>query len=88
MSDFINSTINTKIYNMMQDEHQIITIIDKEAEVKDIGTIVSGDTNSCLLTFEINRFQDGIDLSDKKIRFNYRNSNGKFYDIAVKRKDK
>lgn len=83
MSDFINSTINTKIYNMMQDEHQIITIIDKEAEVKDIGTIVSGDTNSCLLTFEINRFQDGIDLSDKKIRFNYRNSNGKFYDIAV-----
>ena len=83
MSDFINSTVNTKIYNIMSDEHQIITIIDKEAIVENIGTIVSGDTNSCLLTFEINRFQDGIDLSDKKIRFNYRNSNGKFYDIAV-----
>lgn len=67
----------------MSDEHQIITITDKEAVVENIGTIVSGDTNSCLLTFEINRFQDGIDLSDKKIRFNYRNSNGKFYDIAV-----
>lgn len=83
MSDFINSTVNTKIYNLMSDEHQIITITDKEAVVENIGTIVSGDTNSCLLTFEINRFQDGIDLSDKKIRFNYRNSNGKFYDIAV-----
>lgn len=83
MSDFINSTINTKIYNMMSDEHQIITITDKQAVVENIGTIVSGDTNSCLLTFEINRFQDGIDLSDKKIRFNYRNSNGKFYDVAV-----
>ena len=83
MSDFINSTVNTKIYNLMSDEHQIITITDKEAIVENIGTIVSGDTNSCLLTFEINRFQDGIDLSDKKIRFNYRNSNGKFYDIAV-----
>lgn len=83
MNDFINSTINTKIYNLMSDEHQIITITDKEAVVENIGTIVSGDTNSCLLTFEINRFQDGIDLSDKKIRFNYRNSNGKFYDIAV-----
>lgn len=67
----------------MSDEHQIITITDKEAVVENIGTIVSGDTNSCLLTFEINRFQDGIDLSDKKIRFNYRNSNGKFYDHAV-----
>lgn len=83
MSDFINSTVNTKIYNLMSDEHQIITIIDKEAIVENIGTIVSGDTNSCLLTFEINRFQDGVDLSDKKIRFNYRNNNGKFYDIAV-----
>lgn len=83
MSDFINSTVNTKIYNLMSDEHQIITITDKEAIVENIGTIVSGDTNSCLLTFEINRFQDGIDLSDKKIRFNYRNSNGKFYDFAV-----
>lgn len=83
MSDFLNSTVNTKTYNLMSDEHQIITITDKEAIVENIGTIVSGDTNSCLLTFEINRFQDGIDLSDKKIRFNYRNSNGKFYDIAV-----
>ena len=83
MSDFINSTVNTKIYNLMSDEHQIITITDKEAIVENIGTIVSGDTNSCLLTFEINRFQDGIDLIDKKVRFNYKNSNGKFYDIAV-----
>lgn len=83
MNDFINSTVNTKIYNLMSDEHQIITITDKQAVVENIGTIVSGDTNSCLLTFEINRFQDGIDLSDKKIRFNYRNSNGKFYDVAV-----
>lgn len=83
MSGFLNSTVNTKIYNLMSDEHQIITITDKEAIVENIGTIVSGDTNSCLLTFEINRFQDGIDLSDKKIRFNYRNSNGKFYDHAV-----
>ena len=47
MSDFINSTVNTKIYNIMSDEHQIITIIDKEAIVENIGTIVSGDTNSC-----------------------------------------
>ena len=83
MSDFINSAVNTKVYNEMQDEHQIISIIDKEVIVKDIGNIVSGDTNSCLLSFEINRFQDGIDLCDKKIRFNYKNTNGIFYDIAV-----
>lgn len=83
MSDFINSAVNTKVYNKMQDEHQIISIIDKEVIVKDIGTIVSGDTNSCLLSFEINRFQDGVDLCDKKIRFNYKNTNGIFYDIAV-----
>ena len=55
MSDFINSTVNTKTYNLMSDEHQIITITDKEAVVENIGTIVSGDTNSCLLTFEINK---------------------------------
>ena len=48
MSDFINSTVNTKIYNLMSDEHQIITIRNKEVIVTNIGTIVSGDTNSCL----------------------------------------
>ena len=83
MPDFINSTVNTKVYNQMDDECKIIRIYDKEVSIENVKKIVEGDTNSSFLTFEIDRYQNGVDLSDKKIRFNYRNSNGKFYDLAV-----
>lgn len=38
--------------------------------------VVKGDTNSRTITFELNRYFDGVDLSTKTIRINYENSEG------------
>nr|DAT84951.1 MAG TPA: hypothetical protein [Caudoviricetes sp.] len=38
--------------------------------------VVKGDTNSRIITFELNRYFDGVDLSTKTIRINYENSEG------------
>lgn len=67
----------------MVDEHQVIKIIEKQPNLQNIGKIVSGDTNSNILTFEINRFYDGVDLYQKNIRFIVRNKNGIFMEEAV-----
>lgn len=55
----------------LQDEHELIKIENKSPSLKDIniGKIVRGDTNSNILTFEIDRFYDGVDLSTKGIQF-------------------
>lgn len=55
----------------LQDEHELIKIENKSPSLKDtnIGKIVCGDTNSNILTFEIARFYDGMDLSTKGIQF-------------------
>lgn len=55
----------------LQDEHELIKIVNKSPVLKniDIGKIVRGDVNSNILTFEVNRFYDGADLSTKGIRF-------------------
>lgn len=37
---------------------------------------VKGDTNSRIITFELNRYFDGVDLSTKTIKINYENSEG------------
>lgn len=72
----------------MVDEHQHIVISDKLAQVGNIGVIVSGETNSNILTFEIDRYYDGVDLYTKNIRFIVKNSNGVFTeDIADKQED-
>ncbi|MDE7239278.1 MAG: hypothetical protein K2N41_06145 [Lachnospiraceae bacterium] len=67
----------------MSDEHQIIQITEKTPTVPHIGKIVRGDTNSNLLTFEINRYYDGVDLCNKDIKFIVKNEYGVFTEPAV-----
>lgn len=67
----------------MEDEHQIIRITEKTPEPKDIGKIVCGDTNSDILTFEMNRYYDNVDLLTKNIKFIVRNGLGMFTEDAV-----
>lgn len=67
----------------MVDEHEVIKITEKTPEIPKIGRIVRGDTNSVMLTFEINRYYDGVDLSTKNIRFIVKNDYGVFTEPAV-----
>ena len=67
----------------MQDEHEIIKIIEKKPTVSDIGKIVSGDSNSNILTFEINRYYDGVDLLNKIIKIIVKTESGIFTEDAV-----
>ena len=67
----------------MKDEHQLIKITEKTAELKNIGKIVCGDTNSNILTFEINRYYDNVDLLTKNIKFIVKNELGMFTEDAV-----
>lgn len=67
----------------MEDEHQIIRITEKIPDLQNIGRIVAGDTNSNILTFEINRYYDGVDLYQKNVRFIVKNKNGVFMEKAV-----
>jgi len=67
----------------MKDEHQIIKIIEKTPEIKNIGKIVCGDINSNILTFEIRRYYDNVDLLTKNIKFIVKNELGTFTEDAV-----
>ncbi len=67
----------------MEDEHQIIQITEKTPILKNIGKIVCGDTNSNILSFEINRYYDGVDLCTKNIKFIIQNELGMFTEDAV-----
>lgn len=71
------------IKSSMQDEHQIIKITEKTPEIKNIGKIVCGDTYSNILTFEINRYYDNVDLLNKNIKFIVKNELGSFTEDAV-----
>ena len=67
----------------MKDEHQLIKITEKTPSVGNIGKIVCGDINSNILTFEINRYYDGVDLYTKSIKFIVKNELGTFTVDAV-----
>ncbi len=67
----------------MKDEHQIIKVAEKTPELKNIGKIVCGDTNSNILTFEMNRYYDNVDLLNKQIKFIIKNELGMFTEDAV-----
>lgn len=67
----------------MLDEHQLIKITEKTPEIRNIGKIVRGDTNSNILTFEINRYYDNVDLYTKNIKFIVKNELGTFTENAV-----
>ena len=60
----------------MSDQYSTATISEKVVDVSNIGTFVMGEHNSSMITFQIDRYYDGIDLSDKKIKIVYKNSNG------------
>lgn len=60
----------------MSDQHSTATISEKIVDVSNIGTFVMGEHNSSMITFHIERYYDGVDLSDKKIKIVYKNSNG------------
>lgn len=60
----------------MSDQHSTATISEKVVDVSNIGTFVMGEHNSSMITFQIDRYYEGVDLSDKKIKIVYKNSNG------------
>lgn len=60
----------------MSDQHSTATISEKIVDVSNIGIFVMGEHNSSMITFQIDRYYDGVDLSDKKIKIVYKNSNG------------
>ena len=62
------------IYNML-DEHKIIPVVNRKINMPaNYQIVVSRDNVSQLLTFEINRFFDGIDLSEKACGIKYINA--------------
>lgn len=80
---FIDSEGHIIKTSPMVDEHTIIKITEKTPALQNIGKIVAGDTNSNILTFEMNRFYDNVDLKTKDIRFIVSNTNGIFMEKAV-----
>lgn len=80
---FMDSLGHLVKHSTMKDEHQLIKITEKTPMPKNIGRIVCGETNSNILTFEINRFYDGVDLYTKRIKIIVRNELGLFTEDAV-----
>lgn len=82
-TNFVDSENHINKSSMI-DEHQIIEIIEKNPILpKDIGRIVCGDSNSNILTFEISRFYDGVDLYNKNIKIIVKNELGTFTEDTV-----
>lgn len=71
------------IRSSMEDEHQIVRITEKVPEIKNIGKIVCGDTYSNIITFEINRYYDNVDLLTKNVKFIVKNELGTFTEDSV-----
>ena len=67
----------------MLDEHSTATIIEKTVDVSNIGEFVIGEENSSIITFKMNRYYDGVDLSEKAIKVMYRNTNGVYESDVV-----
>ena len=82
-SNFIDSEGHIIKTSSMKDEHQLIKITEKTPEINNIGKIVCGDTNSNILTFEINRYYDNVDLLTKNIKIIIKNKLDIFTEDAV-----
>lgn len=67
----------------MSDEHTTAVITEKDVDISNIGTIVMGEENSSIITFKMNRYYDGIDLSEKKIKVMFRNSAMEMFQSEV-----
>lgn len=82
-TNFIDSEGHIIKTSSMRDQHQLIKITEKTPMLQNIGKIVCGDTNSNILTFEIDRYYDGVDLYTKNIKFIVKNELGIFTEDAV-----
>ena len=74
MNDILsNDSYDSKynVYSSMIDEDEEIIIKGRDVTLNNIGTIVKGDSNSQMLSFKINRYYEGVDLSTKNINFIY-----------------
>lgn len=67
----------------LKDQHELIKIENKTPILKNIGKIVQGETNSNILTFEIERFFDNVDLSTKGIQFVVKTDDGILVEPAT-----
>ena len=82
MSDIFMDSEGHIIRNSMIDEHSIVKITEKTPDAKNIGKVICGETNSNILTFEINRFYDNVDLKEKNIKFIIKTPSFTFEDYA------
>lgn len=82
MSDIFIDAEGHVIKNSMVDEHSIIKITEKVPDAKNIGKIICGETNSNILTFEMNRFYDNVDMISKNIKFIIKTPSFSFDDYA------
>lgn len=69
--------------SLLKDQHEIIKIENKTPILKNIGKIVRGDTNSNILTFEIDRYFDNVDLSTKGVQFIIKTKEGILVEPAT-----
>ena len=73
------SDVDEKTENM-EDYHPTIKIDKRDILLDDNkNMVIQGDNESQLITFEIDRYQDGVDISDKIITIKYINALGKGY---------
>ena len=64
----------------MTDEHLAIKIEKRNILLdNNENMVIQGDNDSQIITFEIDRYQDGVDISDKIITIKYINALGKGY---------
>lgn len=82
MSDIFIDSDGHVIRNTMTDEHTIVEITEKIPNAKNIGKIICGETNSNIITFEMNRYYDNVDLITKNIKFIVKTPSFTFEDYA------
>lgn len=69
--------------SILKDQHELIKIENKTPILKNIGKIVRGDTHSNILTFEIDRYYDGADLSTKGVQIIIKTNDGILVEPAT-----
>ncbi len=69
--------------SILNDQHELIKIENKTPILKNIGKIVRGDTHSNILTFEIDRYFDGADLSTMGIQIIIKTDDGILVEPAT-----
>ena len=83
-SDFVDKLGQPVIYPVMYDENEISIIEEKQVRVGNIGKILRGESNSQLLLFQMDKYYDNIDVTDKDIEIVYTDCKGNTYrDSAV-----